>query len=76
MIVQALQKAREALLQVEKVEHTNWTHHVPGYYEDTVRFVEACAWCHERNGHSAECLRQIALIAIDRAMSQSEARPA
>lgn len=63
--IDALCKARAALMQVEMIEHTNWTRHTPGFYDDAVRFVEACAWCHKENGHSDNCPRQAALAALE-----------
>lgn len=61
----ALEKAYAALIEVEEIEHTNWTRHTPGFYDETVHFVSACAWCHEEAGHADDCPRQAALHAIE-----------
>jgi len=60
-MVDALGEARKALLQVDRIEHTNWFRHC----EDGVMFVEACAWCHKENGHTDGCQREVALAAIE-----------
>lgn len=58
-MIEALIKARKALLEVD-----------PLY--DEIHCEEYCAWCHEMDGHTDDCQREIALEAIEEVLGPFE----